>query len=193
MEDNEITVEIDTNLENLEKILKENNFKINEIYDIYDIYFVNKDIDIKDNFLEILNKCILIRDIVETDHELKLITYKFKEYNNKNEIVSQKKFNCKIESISEAVDLLKALNYKELIKINNHQIVYSNGEDEMVVQMVNNKHIYIEIEQKCNYAKKYYQNIEEMKDVIKRYNIPIKNNDFFMKKAEIELKEIYRK
>lgn len=70
-------------------------------------------------------------------------------------------------------------------------LVYATDKDELVIQNVNNKHIYIEIEDKCNYANKFYNSVDEMKSVIINNNIPIKNNNFFVKKAEIELQEIY--
>ena len=68
-------------------------------------------------------------------------------------------------------------------------LVYSNDVDEFAVQVVNNKHIYIEIEEKGNYIEKTYKSIDEMIEVIKKYEIPIKNENYFVKKAEIELKE----
>ena len=58
---------------------------------------------------------------------------------------------------------------------------------------VNNKHIYIEIEDRCNYANRFYNSVDEMKQVIITNSIPIKNNDFFVRKAEIELQEKYNK
>ena len=57
----------------------------------------------------------------------------------------------------------------------------------------NNKHIYIEIETKCHYAGRFYNSIDEMKNVIINNDIPIKDNGFFVKKAEIELQEKYGK
>ena len=41
--------------------------------------------------------------------------------------------------------------------------------------------------------KKKYDSIEEMKKVIVKYNIPIKNNEYFVKKALNELQKIRRK
>ena len=72
-------------------------------------------------------------------------------------------------------------------------LVYATDKDELVIQNVNGKHIYIELEDKCNYANRFYNSIDEMKKVITDNNIPIKNNDFFVKKAEIELQETYNK
>lgn len=40
--ENEITVEVDTNLENLINILEERGFKLKEEYDLNDIYLINK-------------------------------------------------------------------------------------------------------------------------------------------------------
>ncbi len=85
------------------------------------------------------------------------------------------------------------LGFEELIRINDHTLVYATDKDEVVIQNVNDKHIYIEIEDECHYANRVYKSIEEMKAVIRDNSIPIKNNDFFVKKAEIELQETYGK
>lgn len=185
----EITVEVDLRIEELKKLLNEYNFKLMEEYDLNDIYMINKDIKKDNNYLDMLKHCVLIRHIIEQEKEKKLITYKYKEYNENGEIVKQGKTNCSINSVEEAKELLNNLNYEEIIEINDHMLIYSNNIDEIAVQCVNNKHIYIEIEDKCNYIDKEYQSEEEMKEVIKRYNIPIKNNDYFVKKAEIEMME----
>ena len=188
--ENEITVEIDTDLKNLIKILENNGFVLKETYDLNDIYMINKN-DKEEDYLSMLNKCVLIRDIIEQDREIKTLTYKYKEYNENKEITKQGKINCKIDDVENSKLLFERLNFEELIRINDHMLVYASDKDELVIQNVNGKHIYIEIEDKCNYIEKNYNSIDEMKDVILKYSIPIKNNDFFVKKAEIELKETY--
>ena len=62
--ENEITVEVDTNLENLINILEERGFKLKEEYDLNDIYLINKN-DKENDYLSMLNKCVLIRHIIE--------------------------------------------------------------------------------------------------------------------------------
>lgn len=62
--------------------------------------------------------------------------------------------------------------------------------DEFVIECVNSKHIYIEIEDKCNYIDKCYKSDEEMKDAINKYNLPLKQNNYYAKKALDELNEI---
>ena len=86
--------------------------------------------------------------------------------------------------------LFNALGYEKLININDHLLVYANKDDEFVIECVNNKHIYIEIEDKCNYIDKCYKSDEEMKDVINKYNLPLKQNNYYAKKALDELNEI---
>lgn len=62
--ENEITVEVDTSLDELIKILKSKGFKQREEFDYNDIYLINKN-DREDNYLLMLNKCIIIRNIIE--------------------------------------------------------------------------------------------------------------------------------
>jgi len=186
----EITVEIDTCLNNLIDILNKNKFQIKEQYDLIDIYMVKKNVNIEGNYLDTLKNCVLIRHIIEENKETKLITYKYKEYNDDGEILNQGKVNCKVESIDAAHELLKQLGYNKLIEIRDHISVYANDTCELCVQEVNNKHIYIEIEDECHYINKNYNTIDEMKEEFNKYNIPIKNNCYFVKKAEIELKEM---
>lgn len=190
--ESEITVEVCVDLSSLIKILEENGFELKEVYDLNDIYLINKN-DKKDDYLSMLNKCVLIRNIIEEDKETKLLTYKYKEYNENREITRQGKVKVKIDDISNSKLLFEKLGFQELIRINDHMLVYATDKDELVIQNVNNKHIYIEIEDKCNYADRFYNSIDEMKKVITDNNISIKNNDFFVKKAEIELQETYNK
>ena len=188
-EEKEITVEIDVSLNDLIKLLEDNNFKLIEKYDLNDIYMIHKDIHEEDP-LSLLNKCILIRDIIEETEETKMLTYKYKEYNDKKEITTQSKIKVIIDYVDKTKLLFEKLDFKELIRIYDHLYVYANDTDEVVIQDVNNKHLYMEIEDECHHANKTYKSIDEMKEVITIYNIPIKNNDYFVKKAEIELKEV---
>lgn len=190
--ENEITVEVNTDLNNLIDILEDKGFKLKEVYDLNDIYLINKN-DKENDCLSMLNKCVLIRDIIEQDKETKMLTYKYKEYNDKKEITKQGKIKVKIDDVEKSKLLFERLNFEELIRINDHLLVYASDKDELVIQCVNNKHIYIEIEDKCNYVNKVYTSIDEMKRVIIDNSIPIKSNNFFVKKAEVELQETYNK
>ena len=186
--ENEITVEVDTSLDELIKILKSKGFKQREEFDYNDIYLINKN-DREDDYLSMLNKCIIIRNIIEKKKDTKFLVYKHKEYNDNKEIIKQEQVKVKIDNIDNSKLLFEQLGFEELIRINDHMYVFATDKDEFVVQNVNNKHIYIEIEDECRYANRFYNSIDEMKSVIIDNSIPFKNNDFFVKKAEIELKE----
>lgn len=188
--ENEITVEVNTNMNDLIKILESKGFKLKEAYNLNDIYLINKR-DKNNDYLQVLNKCVLIRHIIEDDKENKLLTYKYKEYNKNKEITKQGKINVKVDDIDNSKLLFEKLGFEELIKIYDKLYVYATDRDELVVQSVNNKHIYVEIEDKCHYANRIYNSVDEMKAVIIDNSIPIKNNNYFVKKAEIELQEMY--
>lgn len=190
--ENEITVEVDTSLDNLINTIEGKGFKLKEKYDLKDIYLINKK-DKENDYLSMLNKCVLIRHIIEDDKETKMLTYKYKEYNENKEITKQGKVKVKIDDIDNSKLLFEKLGFEELIRINDHLLVYATDKDELIIQNVNDKHIYIEIESKCDYANRVYNSIEEMKSVIINNAIPIKDNNFFVKKAEIELQERYGK
>ena len=95
----EITVEVSCNIEELLKILKENDFELKEVYDVNDIYMIDKKYKNIEDKLELLKHAILIRDIIEENKETKQITYKYKEYDENGNIIKQGKTNCKINSI----------------------------------------------------------------------------------------------
>ena len=190
--ENEITVEVNTNLKELTNIIESKGFELKETYDLNDIYLINKR-DKEDDYLSMLNKCVLIRHIIEENKETKMLTYKYKEYNENKDITKQGKIKVQIDNIENSKLLFEKLGFEELIRINDHMLVYASDKDELVIQSVNDKHIYIEIEDKCNYVDRFYNSIEEMKKVIINNSIPIKNNNFFVKKAEIELQERYGK
>ena len=88
--ENEITVEVDTTLENLINILESNGFKHIKTCDMRDIYLINKN-DKKGSYISMLSKCVLIRDIIDEDNETKVLIYKYKKYNNNKEIVNKGK------------------------------------------------------------------------------------------------------
>lgn len=119
---------------------------------------------------------------------IKLITYKYKEYNDKKDIIKQGKIDCGVISISDAKSLLELIGYKELIQIRDHLIVYVNDKTELAVQFINDKYIYIEIEEKSNYVSRKYDSIEEMIDNLKQYNIPIKSDNYFVKNEYLDKK-----
>ena len=185
--ENEITVQVTCNYEELHSLLIKQGFKIIEKYTIIDEYLISKDYDLKNkNSLDILKECVIVRYIENT---LKELLYKYKEYSNNGDILKQAKVSCKVNDIKEASNFMKTIGYKELIHIQNNSVVYTNDKIELAVQLVNNKYIFIELEDKSEYLNKTYSSIEEMKEEINLYNLPIVKDKYFAKKAAIILED----
>lgn len=184
----EITVLVTVDYGTLEKELKQNNFVKKEEYTVNDVYMVDNKIDISNmNDLDILKKYILVRNI---EGFVKELLYKYKKYDDNGDILEQGKVRCPITNISKAIQFMKAINYKELFKINDKCIVYANSKSELVVQLVNDKYIFIEMENKCEFIDRVYNNVDELKEDICSYNLSIDKSNFFVKKTEMILNEI---
>lgn len=187
----EITVLVNSDYETLKRQLEKENFKIVDEYELNDIYMINKNINLDElSNLEILKKCILVRDIVDIK---KVLLYKYKKYSDNGDILEQGKVECPITDVDKAVNFMESIDYKVLFKIYDKCIVYTNGETELVVQLVNNEYIFIEMEAECSNIDRVYKDIDELKEDINRYNLPIDKSNYFVKKAEIELEKVLKK
>lgn len=183
----EITVRVNVSYEKLKEELKQNNFIKKEEYIVKDSYLINSLINITDmKSLDILKKCVLVRDIVGI---LKQLLYKYKKYDNNGNIIEQGKIKCPITDINKAMEFMNAIGYEKLFNIYDKCIVFANDKTELVVQLVNDKYIFIEMESEPQYINKKYENVEELKDDICSYNLSIDKSNFFVKKAELILNE----
>ena len=185
--ENEITVQVTCSYEELHNLLIKQGFKIIKKYTIIDEYLISKDYDLRNkNYLDILKECVIVRYI---ENIVKELLYKYKEYSNNGDIIKQAKVSCKVNDIKEASNFMKTIGYKELIHIQNNSVVYTNDKIEFAVQLVNDKYIFIELEDKSEYLNKTYSSIEEMKVEINLYNLPIVKDKYFAKNAAIILED----
>ncbi len=183
----EITVKVTCDYETLDKILKDKGFIIKEEYEINDDYLIDGKVNIKNlKNLEILSKCILIRDIVGIEKEL---LYKYKKYDDNANILEQGKIKCPVFDTKKALEFMNAIGYKSLFKIYDKCFVYCNDKTELVVQLVNNKYIFIEMEDEPEYINKKYEDIKDMINEFNEYDLPCEKGNYFVKKAEIILNE----
>lgn len=183
----EITVQVECDYEELHKELIKNRFKIKQEYQVNDNYMVDNSININSlTKLEVLKKCVLIRNIVGIK---KVLLYKYKKFENNGDIIEQSNIECPIEDTEKAENFMKFINYRHLFKISDKCIVYNNGKTELVVQLVNNKYIFIEMESEAKFINKKYHTISEMITDIEQYNLPYSKDSYFVKKAEIVLKD----
>lgn len=183
----EITVRVNVSYEKLKEELKQNNFVKKEEYIVNDSYLINSLINITDmKSLDILKKCVLVRDIVGISKQL---LYKYKKYDSNVDIIEQGKIKCPVTDINKAMEFMNAIGYEKLFDIHDKCIVFANDKTELVVQLVNDKYIFIEMESEPQYINRKYENVDELKDDICSYNLSIDKSNFFVKKAELILNE----
>ena len=186
----EITVLVTVDYETLNKKLLESNFSIKEKYQLNDIYMIPENLKLsKLQPLDILQKCVIIREVIGIEKEL---LYKYKKYKSNGDIIEQGKIKCSIKDVGEALEFMKVLKYKSLFNIFDQCIVYSDNNIEITVQIVNNTYIFIEMEDHSKFISKQYENVEEMIKELEKYDIPYEKDNYFVKKAEIMLKNILK-
>lgn len=188
--ENEITVKVNTTYDKLHDILLKNNFIIKEEYTVKDTYMINKEINITElNDLEVLKKCILVRDVVDIE---KSLVYKNKEYDSEGNIIKQSKIKCPILDIDKGIKFMEEINYIKLFNIIDKCIVYVNNDNELVVELVNDKYVFIELESNLEYINKKYTCYLDMINELNSYNLPIDKTNYFVKKAVLVLNDTVR-
>lgn len=192
-ESNEITVKIKCDLNEFYDILKDKGFKVTDKFSMDDAYFVPKEIDLdKMSTRDILSKAVLVRDIVEkmSNRRTKKITYKIKNFDEHGNILSQRAVNCDILNVEDAKKLLKAMGYKEVMNIKEDDIVYEKDKLQIAIKDINNGDNLIEIE---TTEDKDLDTIEKLIKRINKIEIPIYTDNYFVKKAEVELDKILKR
>lgn len=188
---NEITVKLKCSIEEMDNILENKGFEIVDKFSLDDTYFVSKDIDINKMLpREILKHCILIREITQYMPELRIIkmTYKNKNIAPNGDIINQENVNCSIMNVEEGKKFLNVIGYNKIMNIKENDIVYEKDGFQIAVKDVKNGENLIELETVNDNPE--LDTIEKLKKKINELQIPIDTNDYFVKKAEIELKKI---
>lgn len=189
---NEITLKITSDLKDFYNILENKGFKIVDRFSLDDIYFIPKDTDInKLSPRQILDHYILIRNITQyMPNEYKVIkmTYKEKNIADTGEIIDQKNIDCEIKNIQDGENILNAIGYKKIMNIKENDTVYGKDGFEIAVKDILNGENLIEIETVKNNIE--LDTIEKLKAKLNELQLPIDTNDYFVKKAEIELKKV---
>lgn len=190
-EENEITVKVECSKDELLKCLKDKGFKKVRMFSLDDYFYIPKNLDIKNmTTRDIIAKAVIIRYIVSENKISQKITYKIKEIADNGDIISQKAINCEVFDINEAKKLFKSLGYYQIMNIKENDEVYSKNGFELAIKYIEKGDILLEVETEENTA---WDTIDKIKIKISKINIPIKKDDFFVKKAEIELNKILKR
>ncbi len=165
----------------------EKGFHVQEEFQLNDIYMVSKDKEISLNEADkLLSNYVLVR---ETVGKRIMLTLKNKEINSKGEIVKQSSIKCQITNVDDGYKFIKELGYKKMLEIKDHNILLSNGKNEIYVQDVEGLGAYVEMEQKNLLLDNNNGNsIEEMINTLNSYNLKIDKSNYFAKKSYDMLK-----
>lgn len=188
---NEITMRLNCDIEDICNLLENKKFQVTKRFILDDTYFIPTDLALKDmSYREILSKAILLRDITDLISETRTIklTFKKKDIDNNGNILNQSKTDCEILNVDKGKDFLKAIGYKKLMNIKENDVVYSNNGFKIAIKDVKNGEKLIEVE--TIDEDKEFCTIEGIKKKIEELQLPVNTNDYFVKKAEIELKKL---
>lgn len=189
---NEITLRIASSIDDFYNILENKGFKIVDKFFLDDTYFISKDIDIRKlTPRQILSHYILIRNITQfipNEYTVIKMTNKTKNIANTGEIIDQENIDCEIKNIQDGENILNAIGYKKIMNIKENDIVYGKDGFEIAVKDILNGENLIEIETVKNNIE--LDTIEKLKAKLNELQLPIDTNDYFVKKAEIELKKV---
>ncbi len=188
---NEITVKLKCSIKELCNLLENKGFRIVEKYILDDTYFIPKELDLKDmSNREILSRAILLRDITEFIPERKVVklTFKNKQIDDKGNILKQSKVDCEILNAETGKTFIEAIGYVELMNIKENDIVYEKNGLQIAIKDIRDGDQLIEVETVKENTE--FDTIDKIKQKIKELEIPIDTNDYFIKKAEIELSKV---
>lgn len=189
-ESNEITVKIKCELDEFYKNIKEKGFKLVEEFSMDDTYLVPEKLNLENTGIrDILSKAVIIREFESKPSGSinRTITFKIKRFDDVGNIISQEAINCSILEKEEARNLLKAIGYKEIMNIKEDDKIYEREDFKFAVKDIKNGDNLIEVETDEN---EELDTIEKLVNKINEIEIPIYTDDYFVKKAEIELGKI---
>lgn len=183
---NEITVKVNGSFDEVIKILVSNEFKITDEFSCEDTYFIPKEIDInKMAIRDIIKNAVIVRSVRKD----KVLVFKKKEIDKDGNIISQEKIECDILNIEDAKRFIEAIGYKEIMEIAEDDVCYSKNGLVLILKNVRNGDNLIEVETK---EEEGLKTVEDLKKKMLELNLPIDTSNFFVKKAEVELKKILK-
>ncbi len=190
---NEITVRIKGNLKEFYKIIEEKGFEVTDRFKMDDTFFIPQNLDLeKMSAREILANAIIVRIVERHNGKLvKNITFKRKVFDEQGNILSQSKVECDVLDTEDAKRLLNAIGYKELMRIKESDIAFEkNGFTFSVKDIENGEKL---IESEAEPKDETMDTLDKIKVMFDKYEIPIYKDNYFVKKAEIELNKVLKR
>lgn len=144
MREIEITVKVFDSVEKTKDILARQGLKIIDTYSTKDIY-LSQDTNLSQSIESVLNKSVILRQIVTPSKVIKKIVHKNKVYDG-DTLLYEDKINLKCEDLENAKLLFEALGFKELVIVQYDSFVYQKEGLELSFQNVKDLGLLLEIE-----------------------------------------------
>ncbi len=194
----EITVRLNENMQSAIRKLEMQGFKKIRESEIDDVYMTSKLSELnRDNIQKILKKSVLLRKLKLENKEIKKITYKDKEIDEKGDVISEQKINLDCSDLEKAKGLFEHLEFEELIRVRYKVLVYSKDKVEYAFQEVENLGTLIEYENTENFEGKTLEDINKTKEImyneIKSTGICLTNEKDVKKAFELILNKYFKK
>lgn len=189
MEEKEICLKSNVPFEELKSIMFNIGFKVQEDFQMNDIYMINKNIDISlDNKDVIFKDNVLVR---ETVGKRILLVNKMKELDDNGVVIGERSVKCPINDSISGYNFLCSIGYKKAFELKDHNLLLTNGVNEIYIQDVEGLGTYVEMEQKNLLLENTNgDTIDELVDSIKKYDLPLDYSNISVKKAVEMLKNI---
>lgn len=190
---NEITVRVKGDLKSFYKNIEEKGFKITDKFKMDDTFFIPQSLDLESmTTRDILANAVLVRIVERGNGKIvKNITYKRKVFDKDGNILSQSKVECDILNPEDAKKLFTAIGYREIMRIKESDIVFDKNGFSFSVKDIENGEKLIEAE--ADDSIEEMNNLDKIKIMFDKYEIPIYKDDYFVKKAELELDKILKR
>lgn len=190
---NEITVRVKGDLKSFYKTIEEKGFKVEDKFKMDDTFFIPETLDLeKMTTREILSKAVIVRTVErESGRLVKNITYKKKIFDDAGNITFQSKVECDVLEIEDAKRLLSVIGFKEIMRIKECDIAFEKDGFSFAVKDIENGEKLIESE--ANLDIEEMNTLDKIKVMFDKYEIPIFKDDYFVKKAELELNKILKR
>ena len=172
-------------------LLENKNFIVTDEYCLNDTYFIPKELDLENiTHREIISKAIILREITETmsNQQIVKLVFKTKQIDINGDILSQKKYECEILNVKDGETFINSIGNKKIMTIKEYDKSYEKDDFKITIKDIENGEKLIEIETVED--NKELDTIEKIKDKVNQLELPLDTNDYFVKKAEIALKNI---
>lgn len=179
---NEITVKVTVSYEALHQELVKKGFRIIAEFTLKDQYLIPQS----------WNEAVIDRDAVSKEslmirvvdgHDVKLL-HKFKQLNADGTVSDQDQLECEVQTYEKALAFMKSLAYKPWVILEDVCTVYTDERIEIIVQNVNHKYVFIEMESVSKVNGIKYSSFESMKTMLDSYQFPYGKEDYFVRKLD---------